>query len=75
MPKYFIKTYGCQMNINDSEVLAGLLEGAGYKEASSPADSDVSGWSDGDRGIGLGTDSSVWMMYKQSGAVRAVELT
>ncbi len=24
--KYLIKTYGCQMNINDSEKMAGILE-------------------------------------------------
>jgi tRNA-2-methylthio-N6-dimethylallyladenosine synthase len=27
---YQIRTYGCQMNVHDSERLAGLLEGAGY---------------------------------------------
>src|SRR4029453_6021630 len=27
---YEIRTYGCQMNVHDSERLAGLLEGAGY---------------------------------------------
>jgi tRNA-2-methylthio-N6-dimethylallyladenosine synthase len=31
MPKYYIKTYGCQMNVNDSERIAGLLEYAGLK--------------------------------------------
>ena len=24
--KYFIETYGCQMNVHDSERMAGLLE-------------------------------------------------
>ncbi|PZS13609.1 MAG: tRNA (N6-isopentenyl adenosine(37)-C2)-methylthiotransferase MiaB, partial [Pseudonocardiales bacterium] len=27
---YDIRTYGCQMNIHDSERLAGLLEQSGY---------------------------------------------
>ncbi|MEN9714958.1 MAG: hypothetical protein RJA35_425 [Actinomycetota bacterium] len=27
---YQVKTYGCQMNVHDSERLTGLLEGAGY---------------------------------------------
>ncbi|WP_300677890.1 tRNA (N6-isopentenyl adenosine(37)-C2)-methylthiotransferase MiaB [Nocardioides sp.] len=27
---YEVKTYGCQMNVHDSERLSGLLEGAGY---------------------------------------------
>ena len=30
---YEIRTYGCQMNVHDSERLAGLLEGAGYERA------------------------------------------
>ena len=29
-PKYFIETYGCQMNEHDSEKLAGMLEEIGY---------------------------------------------
>ena len=27
---YEVRTYGCQMNVHDSERLTGLLEGAGY---------------------------------------------
>jgi len=30
--KYYIDTYGCQMNIYDSELVAGLLEKCGYRE-------------------------------------------
>jgi tRNA-2-methylthio-N6-dimethylallyladenosine synthase len=30
---YQIRTYGCQMNVHDSERLAGLLEEAGYLRA------------------------------------------
>jgi tRNA-2-methylthio-N6-dimethylallyladenosine synthase len=29
--KYFIETYGCQMNVHDSERMAGLLDQAGYE--------------------------------------------
>ena len=29
--KYFIETYGCQMNVHDAERMAGLLEQSGYK--------------------------------------------
>src|ERR1700722_5260713 len=36
-----IRTYGCQMNMHDSERLAGLLEAAGYRRASAGADPDV----------------------------------
>ncbi len=30
---YFIETYGCQMNVRDSETLAGMLREAGYRKA------------------------------------------
>ncbi len=29
-PQVFIETYGCQMNVNDSEVVLSILQGAGY---------------------------------------------
>jgi tRNA-2-methylthio-N6-dimethylallyladenosine synthase len=31
--RYFIETFGCQMNVNDSEKVAGLLEADGYEKA------------------------------------------
>ena len=39
--KYFIETYGCQMNVHDSERMAGLMEQAGYEPAIEPRDADV----------------------------------
>jgi tRNA-2-methylthio-N6-dimethylallyladenosine synthase len=39
--RYFITTYGCQMNVHDSEVLAGLLESMGYIKASSLEEADL----------------------------------
>lgn len=30
---YEVRTYGCQMNVHDSERLTGLLEDAGYVAA------------------------------------------
>src|SRR5712671_1839670 len=39
--KYFIETYGCQMNVHDSERMAGLLEQAGYEPSEDAADADV----------------------------------
>jgi tRNA-2-methylthio-N6-dimethylallyladenosine synthase len=38
---YQVRTYGCQMNVHDSERLAGLLEAAGYLPAPDGADADV----------------------------------
>jgi tRNA-2-methylthio-N6-dimethylallyladenosine synthase len=38
---YRVRTYGCQMNVHDSERLAGLLEGAGYVPAAEGDDADV----------------------------------
>ena len=38
---YVIRTYGCQMNVHDSERLAGLLEDAGYERAVDGAPADV----------------------------------
>jgi len=38
---YQVRTYGCQMNVHDSERLAGLLEAAGYRRAADGTDADV----------------------------------
>ncbi|MGB6225096.1 MAG: tRNA (N6-isopentenyl adenosine(37)-C2)-methylthiotransferase MiaB [Pseudonocardiaceae bacterium] len=38
---YRVRTYGCQMNVHDSERLAGLLESAGYVPAGHDATPDV----------------------------------
>jgi tRNA-2-methylthio-N6-dimethylallyladenosine synthase len=39
--KYLIETHGCQMNVHDSERMAGLLEQAGYEATSDSSDADV----------------------------------
>jgi tRNA-2-methylthio-N6-dimethylallyladenosine synthase len=39
--KYFIETHGCQMNVHDSERMAGLLEESGYALAENERDADV----------------------------------
>jgi tRNA-2-methylthio-N6-dimethylallyladenosine synthase len=39
--KYSIETFGCQMNVHDSERMAGLLEQAGYELTEDAADADV----------------------------------
>jgi len=38
---YEVRTYGCQMNVHDSERLSGLLEGAGYLRAPAGETPDV----------------------------------
>jgi len=39
--KYLIETFGCQMNVHDSERMAGLLEQAGFENTNDVADADV----------------------------------
>jgi tRNA-2-methylthio-N6-dimethylallyladenosine synthase len=41
MPKFFIKTYGCQMNERDSEQVAHSLVARGYERAAHETDADV----------------------------------
>jgi len=41
MRTYEVRTYGCQMNVHDSERLSGLLEDAGYLRAPDGEDADV----------------------------------
>ena len=40
-PRYWIKTFGCQMNVHDSEIYAGLLSGMGYEAAEQASDADL----------------------------------
>ncbi len=39
--KYFIVTYGCQMNVHESEKIAGILEKLGYECGQSREDADI----------------------------------
>lgn len=41
MRTYKVVTYGCQMNVHDSERLSGLLEEAGYAKADQDGDPDL----------------------------------
>ncbi|MBI2193841.1 MAG: tRNA (N6-isopentenyl adenosine(37)-C2)-methylthiotransferase MiaB [Planctomycetes bacterium] len=41
LKRYYIQTYGCQMNFYDSELVGGILMQAGYAPASSPDDADL----------------------------------
>ncbi len=39
--KYFIRTYGCQMNVHDSEEIKGILENLGFKETEEIENADI----------------------------------
>jgi tRNA-2-methylthio-N6-dimethylallyladenosine synthase len=41
MKRVYIETYGCQMNVADSELMLGVLRRDGYVSTESPADADV----------------------------------
>ncbi|MGM7681619.1 tRNA (N6-isopentenyl adenosine(37)-C2)-methylthiotransferase MiaB [Cytobacillus sp. Hm23] len=39
--KFYIRTYGCQMNEHDTEVMAGILLGLGYESTDTVDDADI----------------------------------
>ena len=39
--KYFIRTYGCQMNVHDSEEIAGILENLGFISTEGEEQADI----------------------------------
>ncbi len=41
MKHYLIKTYGCQMNVHESEKLAGMLKSLGYNETNNAEQADI----------------------------------
>ncbi|WP_163327938.1 tRNA (N6-isopentenyl adenosine(37)-C2)-methylthiotransferase MiaB [Desulfurobacterium thermolithotrophum] len=41
MKKFYIKTFGCQMNVNDSEKMAGILRSLGYEKTDLPEEADL----------------------------------
>ena len=41
MPRIYIETYGCQMNVSDSELMFGVLGREGYVRTDDPAEADV----------------------------------
>src|SRR5438105_817668 len=40
-PSVYIETYGCQMNVSDSELMLGTLTAAGYRSVDQPEGADV----------------------------------
>ena len=41
MKKLYIETYGCQMNVADSEVVASIMQMAGYEPTDNELDADA----------------------------------
>ena len=41
MKRVYIETYGCQMNVADTELMLGVLAGDGYLPTDTPAEADV----------------------------------
>ena len=39
--RVYIETYGCQMNVADTELMFGVLQAAGYERIDAPEDADV----------------------------------
>ena len=39
--KYLVETFGCQMNVHDTERLSGLLENAGYERSQDLGTTDL----------------------------------
>src|SRR5256885_2278550 len=40
-PRVYLETYGCQMNIADSQTVTAVLRSAGYATADKPDDADI----------------------------------
>lgn len=40
-PKYYIITYGCQMNMYDSDLIGSVLENNGYVQAQNEEEADL----------------------------------
>ncbi|OQY10405.1 MAG: tRNA (N6-isopentenyl adenosine(37)-C2)-methylthiotransferase MiaB [Marinitoga sp. 4572_148] len=38
--KFYIKTFGCQMNVNESEIMTGILEDEGFEWTENPQEAD-----------------------------------
>ena len=41
MPTVYLETYGCQMNVADSELMGGVLNREGHVRVEDPAEADL----------------------------------
>ena len=41
LKKYYIRTYGCQMNVADSEIIDAILTSSGYVKVEEMYDADI----------------------------------
>ncbi len=41
MKKFYLETYGCQMNVSDSEMISKIMLGSGYAQAATIDDADI----------------------------------
>ncbi|MEN6606555.1 MAG: tRNA (N6-isopentenyl adenosine(37)-C2)-methylthiotransferase MiaB, partial [Bryobacteraceae bacterium] len=41
MKSFYIETFGCQMNVHDSERVAGTLAARGYRRVETPEEADL----------------------------------
>jgi tRNA-2-methylthio-N6-dimethylallyladenosine synthase len=65
---FYIETYGCQMNVNDSEIVNSIMVDAGFQPVDKPEDSDI---------IFINTcairdnaENRVWNRLKEFGALK-----
>lgn len=65
---FHIKTYGCQMNVNDSEIVRSLLLNAGFVEKVDSDSADV--WLTNTCAIREGAEQKVWTRLQQLRAVK-----
>jgi tRNA-2-methylthio-N6-dimethylallyladenosine synthase len=40
-PSVYVETYGCQMNVSDSELITGVLSARGYRSVAAPQTADI----------------------------------
>ena len=64
--KLFIETYGCQMNVGDSEIVVSIMQGEGYFYTDNIEEADEldPAWLEGATSVGIcgATSTPKWLM-------------